>query len=136
MNEAELYQQMMAEYRERYQRNDPLGLVEAVRLAIMWSQPVPDWAQDIALALVERGFHANGGAVGPGKGGGLKTQYRRDRVHRKRHQLVERELARGLSENAAFARVSEQLNPKSQAWGQPRQIKASYKKVCALLANL
>lgn len=122
---------MFDNYRKQFDRGDPLGAIDAIRLALMWSLPVPKWAANIAEAAIVQYFQSNGGAPGRGKAGGLKTQFKRDRMHRRRHQLVERELARGLSKTEAFARVAAKLG----GYWQPRAIKASYKKVCDQLSD-
>ncbi len=125
---------MMLQYRQQYERGDPLGLIQAMRHAIMWSLPVPDWASEHALKAIEFYYTENGGAPGRGKTGSLRAKAKRDRIDRWRHRAADRELAMrqygiiGGSKEAAFQRASDSLKH-TPAQGEPRQIKRSYAKV-------
>jgi len=125
---------LLAKYRRQFENGEPVALIQAVRLALMWELPVPDWAADVAEAAIIHFFQSNAGASGNGKTGGLKTQHERARMHRRRYQAVAREMAHGCSQAEACRRASQQL--KGKYWGQPRSIKDSYEKVRASLGDV
>ena len=135
--EAEAFAEPIFEQcRQQYERNDPLGVVQAVRWSLKLSLPIPEWAAGLAENAVVAYFENNAGAAGRGKSGGLKTQWKRDRMHRIRHQIAEHEMARGGSKAAAFERTADRLAKEHPwAWGQPRQIRDSYNKVRAALGD-
>lgn len=124
----------MERYRQQFEREDPLGLIQAIRHAIMWSLPVPDWAAEHALKAVEFYYLKHGGAPGKGKTGSLRAKVKRDQIDRWRHRVADRELAMrqygiiGGSKEDAFQRASDSLKG-TVAQGEPRQIKRSYVKV-------
>lgn len=128
----------MERYRQQIERDDPLGFVQAIRHAIMWSLPVPDWATEHALKAVEFYYLNHGGAPGRGKTGSLRSQVKWNQIHRRRHHVAERELAllkHGIkhgSKGDAFQRASDSLIG-DPAWAQPRELKRSYAKVEAIL---
>lgn len=88
-----LFADLLAEYRRQFERGDYTGAVSAVRLCCMNGLPMPDWAASEADAAIQFYFR-EGGAKGRGKSGGHLARYKRDRMHRLRHQVALRELAR------------------------------------------
>lgn len=125
---------MLQQYRQQYERGDPLGLIQAIRQTIMWSLPVPDWAAEHALKAIEFYFTNHGGAPGRGKTGSLRAQVKWDQIHRLRHKIADRELALrkhgivGGSKEDAFKRASDKLVG-TAAWGQWREIRKSHTRV-------
>lgn len=113
MDESEFFQSQLDEYRVQFERGDYTGAVQAVRLCAFNELPLPEWAATEADAAIQFYFR-KGGADGRGKKGGFVAQYRRDKMHRRRHQVALHELARrdhglGGTRADAFERASARL---------------------------
>lgn len=128
---AALAQDQLEDCRRHFELGDTRQVVQAVRWCITGGLPLPDWvAPEIESAA--RFYFAKGGAGGRGKHGGNLKRFERARMHRKRHQVAERELARRASVGGtradAFERASAALAG-TDARGPADQIKRSFEKV-------
>lgn len=101
--------ELLADFKAQFERGDPVGVVQAIRLCIMWGLPIPEWAAGHAEAAIIFYFQNGGGAPGRGRTGNLKTQWRRYRKHLLQAQIAEHEIARGGSKTAALHRAVKRL---------------------------
>lgn len=120
--------------KRHYDLGDIRFLVQAVRLALRFDLPVPQWAAGEAeKALL---FYFNkGGAPGKGKTGGNLARQRLNAMHRERHRLVAREIARGANKSKACERASEELRSRPEIFGTAREVRKSYDRIERLLKS-
>lgn len=112
---------------------DTSAIVQAVRLCIFGELPIPDWlAPHVEAAMLF--YFREGGAEGKGRKGGNLAQFRNQKMHRERHRIVQREIARG-GKQGAYERAAKILRY-TFARGQARQMADSYRKVEANYARL
>lgn len=108
----EIAQRGLDDCRRHFELGDTSMIVLAVQWCTIGQLPLPEWLAPDVVAATEH-FFRKGGAAGRGKGGGNMVRYRRQRMHRFRHQVALRELARrdsvGGDRHAAFERASKVL---------------------------
>jgi len=131
MTENEFFDHLLETYNSEFERGEYTGAVKAVMLCAMNNLPMPDWVGSEASKAIDFYFK-NGGAHGRGKTGGHLVQYKRDKLHRRRHHIAEWELAKrksvGGNRQQAFERASERLAG-TFARGSHEEIERSFNKI-------
>lgn len=132
---VQFHERQIEECHRRYERGDTSQLVLALRHCIFGRLPLPAWLAPEAWDAMEF-FFRKGGARGKGKTGRHLIRYKRQRMHRMRHQVAAHELAKrdilGGGRQDAFERARIRLVGNKLACGSTDAIERSFNKVQAM----